>query len=179
VFRGPGKNIELRLLLAAQKHNLYHIVRVTGDDLLSDIWLIDEAIVSHREHNADYTYMKGVVYSCDIEIISYRAPETIVERAAVPDNTEYLTWYLNNATSFVLNLIEVQSDYSRDYRLTLDTNEDLQLFEYIFNELYKPGKPVDLRDALVLLGNIPDKAAINKQINPRLNPSELDTSMRI
>lgn len=178
-FRGPEINVALRLLMASKKYQIDHIVRVTGDDLLRDISLIDKAIISHRQNNADYTYMKGVVYSCDTEIISHRALETIVERASCPDNTEYLTWFLDDDTSFVVNQIQAPPEYSSDYRLTLDTIEDFELLEFIHNELYRPGSPVDLLEALALLDENPKIASVNMDIKPKLDRSEIDTSLRI
>lgn len=179
VFRGPDENVALRLLLASRKYNLDHIVRVTGDDLLRDIPLIDQAIESHLKNHADYTYMKGVVYSCDTEIISVRALETIVDRAACPENTEYLTWYLEDKTAFVHNEINAPSDYYRDYRITLDTIEDFKLLEALHEALYKPGCPIDLRRALCYMDEHPELAKINATIMPKLSRNDIDVSMRI
>ncbi|MDO8685462.1 MAG: N-acetylneuraminate synthase family protein [Clostridiales bacterium] len=179
VFRGPDENVALRLLLASRKYNLDHIVRVTGDDLLRDIPLIDQAIESHLKNHADYTYMKGVVYSCDTEIISVRALETIVDRAACPENTEYLTWYLEDKTAFVHNEIHVPSDYYRDYRITLDTIEDFKLLEALHEALYKPGHPIDLRCALRYMDKHPELTKINAAVRPKLSRNDIDVSMRI
>lgn len=178
-FRGPDENVALRLLLASRKYNLDHIVRVTGDDLLRDIPLIDQAIESHLKNHADYTYIKGVVYSCDTEIISVRALETIVDRAACPENTEYLTWYLEDETAFVHNEILAPSDYYRDYRITLDTIEDFKLLEALHKALYKPGCPIDLRNALCYMDEHPDLAKINAAIRPKLSRNDIDVSMKI
>lgn len=178
-FRGPDENVALRLLLASRKYNLDHIVRVTGDDLLRDISLIDQAIESHLKNHADYTYMKGVVYSCDTEIISVRALETIVDRAECPENTEYLTWYLEDETAFVQNEIRAPSKYYRDYRITLDTIEDFKLLEALYEALYKPGCPIDLIDALRYMDEHPDLAKINATIRPKLSRNDIDVSMKI
>lgn len=179
VFRGPDENVAHRLLLAGQKFGLDHVVRVTGDDLLRDVPLIDRAIESHLKNHADYTAMTGVTYSCDTEIISLRALETIVERAGYPENTEYLTWYLDDETAFVVNKFEAPSEYRRDYRLTLDTEEDLNLFKALHEALYRPGKPVDLREALNYMDQHPETARMNAHIRPKLSRSELDTSLKI
>jgi N,N'-diacetyllegionaminate synthase len=179
VFRGPDENVALRLLLASQKFNLDHIVRVTGDDLLRDIPLIETAIESHLKNHADFTYMKNVVYSCDSEIISVRALETIVERATCPENTEYLTWYLEDETAFVQNCIIAPDEYNRDYRITLDTVDDLRLFEEIYKALYKENQPIDLKSALLYLDEHPEIAKLNMAIKPKLSSKDLDVSLRI
>ena len=179
VFRGPDENVALRLLLASHEYGLDHIVRVTGDDLLRDIPLIDKAIESHLKSHADYSRMENVVYSCDTEIISVRALETIVERAACPENTEYLTWYLEDETAFVQNRIQAPAAYDRNFRITLDTIEDFKLLEAVYEALYKPGHPVDLLSALHFLDEHPEVAGINSTIQPKLSPSEIDVRLRI
>ena len=123
--------------------------------------------------------MKGVVYSCDTEIISFRALETIVDRSACPENTEYLTWYLEDKTAFVHNEIQAPTDYYRDYRITLDTIEDFKLLEALYEALYKPGCPIDLRDALCYMDEHPDLAKTNVTIRPKLSRNDIDVSMKI
>ncbi len=179
VFRGPEKNVALRLLLASKEFGLDHIVRVTGDDILRDINLIDSALISHLESHADYTYMEGVVYSCDSEIISVRALETIGERANVLKNTEYLTWYLDDESAFVCNKMVVDKKYWRDYRLTLDTIEDLELLDKVYSALYSEGKPIDLLSVLEFLDNNPAIAKVNETIEPKLAREDLDVSVLI
>ncbi len=179
VFRGPDKDVAKRLLLTAEKYNFDHIVRITGDDLLRDIELIDKAVSSHLENCADYTDMLEMVYSCGTEIISTRALKCIVERAADNDNTEYLSWYLDDETAFVQNRIEVPEVYKRDYRLTLDTEEDFELLTKIHEELYTDGNPVKLQEAIDYLDNNQNIASINKTITSKLNRTELNLEMKI
>lgn len=160
-FCGPNEDVAQRLLLALDQFQFDHFVRVTGDDLLRDIGLIDEAIIAHLEHRADYTCMEGVVYGGDSEIISRRALATIVERAAVPGNTEFLTWYLDEPSAFVMHRLKPGADYYRPYRLSLDTPQDLEVLQAVFEALYVPGHPVDLREALLWLDHHPALAISN------------------
>ncbi len=179
VFRGPDINVALRLQMAAKQYGFDHIVRVTGDDLLRDIPMIETAIANHLEANADYTAMDGMVYSCDTEIISYRALATVVERARKSENTEYLTWYLDDQSAFVQNRIRVPEVYSKPYRLTLDTESDFQVLNAIYEALYLPGKPVDLKEALKFLDQHPEIAALNAAITPKLTRQQLDLRVDI
>jgi len=166
-FRGADKNVALRLLQAAQKYNLDHFARITGDDTLRDIGLIDEAIVSHLKENADYTGMEKMVYGCETEIVSIRALETIIERASSPENTEYLTWYLEDTSVFKKNYISVPVEYQKDYRLTLDTQEDFELMTAIYEALYTPLHPIDLNDVIFWLDKHPNVAEINRNVKPK------------
>ncbi len=179
VFRGPDEKVADRLLFAAEKYQFEHIVRVTGDDLLRDIPLMEKAIESHLETNADYTDIEGVVYSCNTEIISTRALRAIVQRANAPENTEYLSWYLDDASAFVQNRVQAPDQYNRDYRLTLDTQEDFLVFEKIFSNLHKEGKPVELLEALDFLDKNPDVSKLNQAIFPKLKRESLDLLLRM
>lgn len=179
VFRGSNENVALRLLGAAREFGFEHIVRVTGDDLLRDVASVDAALESHLQNNADYTCMDNLPYGCDSEIISVRALEAIVERCVVPENTEYLSWYLDDPTAFVQNVYDAGATMMRDYRLSLDTEEDLAVFEAIFEALYKPPQVPALRDILAWLDAHPETAQLNKHIRPKLDRGSLDLTIKI
>ena len=52
------------------------------------------------------------------------------------DYSEYMTWYFqNNPEHFKLNFVELPANLVRDYRLTLDHDEDLQMFNLIHQKL--------------------------------------------
>jgi spore coat polysaccharide biosynthesis protein SpsF (cytidylyltransferase family)/sialic acid synthase SpsE len=178
VFRGSEEKVAERLLGTVRAFKFDHFVRVTGDDLLRDVGLIDEAVKLHLESHADYTDMKNITYGCDSEVISHRALATVVERATKIENTEYLTWYLDDASSFVCRSVD-GSKFATTHRLTLDTQEDFQVFTAIFDKLYQPGKCLELNDALHFLNQNPLIANLNQTIRPKFDRSELDVSIRI
>lgn len=178
VFRGEDENVARRLLDAARECNLDHFVRVTGDDLLKCSGLIDTAVASHLANGADYTYMKNVFYGGESEIVSVQALRIIVERAEEPQNTEYLSWYLDNNSVFRTNFIEAGSEYFRPYRLSLDTPEDLAVMVEIYHEFYRDGKPVDVLAALKWLDGHPEITSLNSQITPKLRREQINCKLR-
>ena len=47
-----------------------------------------------------------------------------------------MTWYMrNNPEFFSLNILDLPEELVRDYRLTLDYQEDLDMFNVLFNKL--------------------------------------------
>ena len=70
--------------------------------------------------------MKGVVYSCDTEIIvSERLKQSLTD-LHVPKIPNILHGILK--TKLLLSItIQAPTDYYRDYRITLDTIEDFKL----------------------------------------------------
>lgn len=150
VFRGSSLNIAKRLCDACLEHKLDHFVRVTGDDLLRDIDLIDLAINRHIENNSDYTYLSGSMIGLDSEIISKRAIKCIKERAQNPLGTEYLSWYLNDDSLLNINKIEVDNIYKGPFRFSLDTIEDYNFFNLIFQN-FDPMKNINIYDLIKFL----------------------------
>ena len=49
-FRGHPENVLLRFIEAAEEHSASHIVRITGDNPLTDPFLIDEMIEKHKNY---------------------------------------------------------------------------------------------------------------------------------
>ena len=52
--------------------------------------------------------------------------------------SEYMTFYfLNNKEFFKVNIVELPKNFVRNYRLTLDYKEDLEMFNKLFLSLKK------------------------------------------
>ena len=75
-----------------------------------------------------------------------------------------MTWYFqNNPEFFNLNTVELPAYLVRDYRLTLDYEEDLILFNRIHDHfIANDNKDYELNDILTFLDANPAIAAINK-----------------
>jgi spore coat polysaccharide biosynthesis protein SpsF (cytidylyltransferase family) len=179
VFRGSSSNVAGRLLGAVRQFGLDDFVRVTGDDPLRCVDLIDLAVESHLRHGADYTHMTGVFLGGDSEVVSARAVETVAERAVKSENTEYLSWYLDDRTVFAVNRMTVDAKYWRPYRLTLDTSEDLEVMRAVYDALYEPGKIVDSLEALEWLDRNEEIARINRDIRSPVDRRDLNLDLNL
>ncbi len=164
-FRGSLENVALRYLEASKYFAIDHFVRVTGDALLCDEVMVDKAIESHLYHSCDVTFMKNMPFGTHKEIASINALQTIVEKAEQPNNTEYLEYFLENDRYFSVNYVEADYEFDPQLRLTLDYEEDLQLFDKIYTHFFEIGNPkFSLKEALCWLGKNPDIASINKNM---------------
>ncbi|HEY7696788.1 MAG TPA: hypothetical protein VIE88_00155, partial [Vicinamibacteria bacterium] len=74
-FRGDEEDVLGRYLEVARKWNAEHVVRVTGDNPLTDLPLIESLSRRQLEADADYTYVPGDALLMGIlsEVISRRA----------------------------------------------------------------------------------------------------------
>ena len=74
-----------------------------------------------------------------------------------------MTWYFqNNKDIFKINIVNLPDHLVRDYRLTLDYQEDLDMFEALLKKL--KSKPITTRNIFKILDNNPEISAINSHI---------------
>ncbi len=150
IFRGDDINVSKRFLDAATKFKLDHIVRITGDDILRDNEMIDKAINDHLNSSADVTITTNMPYGTQTEIFNIKSIKTIMENAIVPENTEYLEWYLQNSRYFNIHYSRSNYHFDKKLRLTLDYKEDLIVFKKIF-ENFKNHSYFSINDVLKFL----------------------------
>jgi len=161
-FRGSLNNVALRYLEASNQYGLDHFVRVTGDSLLCDDVMVDKAIKDHLHSSCEVTFMKNMPFGTHKEIVSVNTIRTIVEMSEQPHNTEYLEYFLENDRYFSVNYVNADYEFDPQLRLTLDYEEDVELFDKIYSHFYDTGKPdFSLNEALKWLGRNPEIANIN------------------
>lgn len=166
-FRGSEKDVLSRFLGAADKEKADIIVRVTGDNILIDPIYLDKAVEYHISQKADYTSIQGLPSGVKCEVMSVPALKKIHRLAEAPQFTEYLTWFFTkNPSFFKIVDLPVEEKFNRpNFRLTLDTPEDLELLRIIFKNLYKKGEKPFLWPKIVeFLDKNPELLKINAEV---------------
>ena len=167
VFRGDEEDVLGRHLECARRFRAEHVVRVTGDNPLTDLETLERLVARHREQQADYTYVPGDALLMGIlsEVITTRALEWSWTRGEPRHRSELVTLYIKeNPTVFRIATAELPEGlYRPEYRLTVDEPEDVRLMQEIFARLDRPGHLVSTREAIALLDREPALAAINAQ----------------
>jgi len=168
VFAGDEDDVLGRYVELSRRWEADHIVRVTGDNPLTDLTLIHRLTALHLESGADYTYVPGDALLMGIlpEVISRRALETSHRDGEDRHRSELVTIYIKeNPSRFRVVRADIPSElYRPTYRLTVDEPEDLELMEKIFDRLYEPGRVLDTASAIHLLDEEPELARINTHI---------------
>ncbi|MEC1769912.1 aldo/keto reductase [Schinkia azotoformans] len=163
--RGDPDDVIDRYLGIARKLKIDIIIRVTGDCPYVSNDILQYLLQSHFEKGADYTTGKGAAVGTNIEIINVEALEKVKKYFPKAQYSEYMTWYFqNNPEHFELNIVNLPEKWCRNYRLTLDYEEDLILF----NEIEKYFKEQNIEYSIDHLFRYLDKNPQIAKINSHL-----------
>lgn len=178
-FRGSLENLSLRFYEAAKHYGIDHIARITGDDILRDEIMLDRAVESHLHESCDVTFTDNMPYGTSTEVFSLNTIKTILDTAIVPENTEYLEYYLGNDRYFSVNYVKSDYEFDTKWRLTLDYEEDFAFFNKIFEHFYQCNPKFTLQDVLSFLKEHPEVAEINRHKTVKYTKKDLNVKLRI
>jgi spore coat polysaccharide biosynthesis protein SpsF len=166
-FAGDEEDVLDRFIKAAYEFGADIVIRASGEDPLVDPEYLDLTVARHVNTGADYTSTKQLPAGVAIEAISTKALEKAHEMADNPEMSEYMTLYFKD-DFFKVQSIEVEEELRRpQYRLTVDTPDDLKLMREIYKALYRPGEILTLWEAVRYLDRHAELVEINKNRIPR------------
>jgi spore coat polysaccharide biosynthesis protein SpsF len=167
-FQGEEDDVLKRYIDCARNMDADHVVRVTGDNPLTDLETIERLVEAHLESGADYTYVPGDALLMGIlsEVISRPALERSWARGEAKHRSELMTLYIKeHPDEFKIKTVDLPDGlYRPQYRLTVDEAEDVELMQALFDRLQTPGKIVATREAIELLDREPGLAKINAHL---------------
>lgn len=173
--KGDPEDVIQRYLDIINKLSIDVIVRITADMPYVSNDILQILLASHFASGADYTVAKQAAVGTNLEIINTMALKKVKKYFPRAEYSEYMTYYFqNNPTHFHLNFVDLPENLIRDYRLTLDYSQDLEMFNHIENYFTKHKGVFSIIDLFQYLDDNPDIAAINEdcdlkyQTNPEL-----------
>jgi N,N'-diacetyllegionaminate synthase len=173
-FRGNPDDVIERFIKVADEECLDVVIRQTGDNIFISNEILKILLDSHFLKGADYTTARSAALGTNLEIINIGALKEVKKYFPEANYSEYMTWYFqNNPEYFDLNLVDLPSSLIRDYRLTLDYEEDLQMFKKLI-EVTGKGLEFNIYQIFETLDNNPEIAKINQhctvkyQTDPKL-----------
>lgn len=135
-WRGDPDDVIQRYLGACDQYGIDVVVRITADCPVVSPEITDFLLKSHFETGADYTGAKNCAVGSSPEIYNVEALRRVIALLGKAEYSEYMTWYMrNNADIFKVNLVDLPSELQRNYRLTLDYPEDLEMFARLYAAL--------------------------------------------
>jgi N,N'-diacetyllegionaminate synthase len=180
VFRGPSEDVLARLVGAIEGQPVDVALRVTGDDLLVDPEYVDLAIEHHGRVNAQYTDLKALPSGTEVEVFDADLLRLLAATARDRRGTEYLTTYIaRHRDQFETASAPVEPAHRRDWRLTLDTPEDLEVIRAFLSAMQAQDKALTYRldDVVAYFSAHPEVLARNAQVRQRQTPPDVCTEL--
>ncbi|MBN1057667.1 3-deoxy-manno-octulosonate cytidylyltransferase [Clostridium botulinum] len=144
VFQGEEKNVLKRYKDAADRFKGDIIVRITGDCPCIDYLIVDNVISYFKMYDYDYVRLdvpNSFIRGFDVEVFSRKALDKVYRNICTLSNEEELKDYKEHVTlymykhpnDFKIGIVKGEKQYNKDYRLCVDTQEDFELVQKIYN----------------------------------------------
>ncbi len=136
-FRGENYNVLKRFVDASRVYPAEFVVRITGDNPLTDFAAVWESFQLIKAKGADYSRPIGVPVGTAAEVIRTKALYSLYERSLTPELSEYMTYFFELAPFIKSELFQVGPDlWLPDLRLTIDYEKDLLVIEGLIKEFH-------------------------------------------
>ncbi|OWA36192.1 acylneuraminate cytidylyltransferase [Saccharibacillus sp. O16] len=169
-FRGNEDDVLDRYYQAAVLNQADIVVRVTSDCPLIDSEVLSDLVGFYKEHKYDYvsnTLKRSYPRGLDAEVLSFESLKVAHENASNQESREHVTPYVyNNPDLFSLYSYENAIDYS-EYRWTLDTAEDWDLIQKIYENLYRENEIFSWEKGIALMQQKPELYEINAGVEQK------------
>jgi spore coat polysaccharide biosynthesis protein SpsF (cytidylyltransferase family)/sialic acid synthase SpsE len=176
--KGDPDDVIKRYLGIIDKLGIDVVIRVTGDMQFVCDDILQLLLKSHFETGADYTTPAKAAIGTNLQIMNASAMRKVKEHFPSALYSEYMTFYFeNNPEHFKINRPELPAELVRDYRLTLDYAEDLQLFREIQKHFDESGREFSTTAMYDFLDANPEIAKINSTctLSYRTDPKLIET----
>ena len=179
--KGDPDDVIQRYLDIVRKLKVDVVIRVTADMPFIDNEIGQILLQEHFKNGSDFTSGSKAAVGTNVEILTASALEEVKCHFPSANYSEYMTWYfMNNQDHFKIHLVDFPDDLVRDYRLTLDYHEDLEMFNRIHEELKSKGE-YSIRDIFELLDANPEIPEINGHLTLKYRTDQelIDTLNRV
>ena len=159
VRRGSLDNVLARFLQVVDEFNPDTVVRLTGDNPLTDPDVIDLVVGAHNASSADYSSNSRVrtfPYGLDVECTRAGALRELTRFDLRPDELEHVTLGIYTRPEiFDINSVTQPVDHS-DLRWSVDYPADFEFAQSVYLELYESNPLFNQQDVLDLIDRRPE-----------------------
>jgi N,N'-diacetyllegionaminate synthase len=165
-YQGHPEDVMQRYIDVCEAYDLDVVVRITADMPFVDDEICSFLLEEHFKSGAEYTVGTDAAVGVNLEIFNVSCLKRIKAFFPNAEYSEYMTWYFqNNPDQVRIHKVDLPEIFVRPYRLTLDYEEDLTLFNEIHEEVLPlAGTEYTLRDVITYLDHHPEIAAINSHL---------------
>ena len=172
IYRGSEDDVLLRVLEAAKAFSGDIIVELTGDCPLLDPAMIDQVVRFYLDSDYDYvsnilerTYPRGF----DIQVFSTAVLDEVNRLTQDPADHEHVSLYIyEHPERYKLGGLRAPDALcAPDYRLCVDTPDDLEVIRKIYETLYPKNPAFSALDILNFMRQHPDIAELNSHVRQK------------
>lgn len=177
-FRGEELDVMSRFLEVSKLENADILVRVTGDNPLTDPIIMDQMIKSHITNKAEYTFTEDIPHGTRSEVIDRKAMMKCHKLIEDKNSTEYMSLMFNRPDFFKINRFQVTSEKLKrpDVSLTVDTEQDYEIVNKILKYFKKD--PHDLEEVIKCYDNLPSTLKRKKTDSHLQNLDRINVSFK-
>ncbi len=170
-FRGAENDVLDRYYKCAKVYNPDIIIRVTSDCPLLEPKLIDYWVSNMESDQIEFVEEEEELYTgFGLDIFSMKALEKMKKFSTEDKQKEHVIgYYLDNANEFSRKKYPLEESLKylyRPYRLTLDTLEDFNLINMLYEKLYK-NNFIDLKEVINFIDDNKDILNLNNNIKQK------------
>ncbi len=180
--KGHPLDVMQRYIDVIDKYKIDVFIRITADCPYVSNEIAEIMLKSHFETGADYSRPIEASIGTGLEIINTEAMKRVKTFFPSADYSEYMNLYFtNNPEHFKINKVKLPDELIRNYRLTLDYDEDLILFNKIQAHLDENKLESTLKNIYAFLDANIDISEINKGLEVKYltDKTLIDTLNRV
>tara|TARA_Y100000590_G_scaffold465793_1_gene639110 strand:- start:3916 stop:4620 length:705 start_codon:yes stop_codon:yes gene_type:complete len=135
IFFGSDKNVLKRIIDTSKKFNAKNIIRITGDNPLTDIKTMQKMIEKFSKKNLDYMYTNSLFPGLRSEIFNLNALIKCLSICEDPLSSEYLTYFFLRKKIFKIFCFKQQRfNFEKNLSITIDKPSDFKMLSKIINK---------------------------------------------
>lgn len=133
-FRGEDEDVLSRFITLTETFGFDIVVRLTGDNPVQDMEMIEKAIQYHINSCADLTTTTGLPLGMNIEVASGDALIRLKTKKLSKDDKEHVTLYIKQSDEFRKKTVEFDINPSyKKLRMTVDYPSDFAVLSFILS----------------------------------------------
>jgi spore coat polysaccharide biosynthesis protein SpsF len=170
-FRGSENDVLDRYYQCAKVYNPDIVIRITSDCPLLEPKLIDYWVSNMEKDKIEFVEEEKELYTgFGLDIFSMEALEKMKRLSTKDKQKEHVIgYYLDNSNKFSTKKYPLNEELKylyRPYRLTLDTVEDFNLINMLYEKFYK-NNFADLKDVVNFIDQNKDILSFNSDIKQK------------
>jgi spore coat polysaccharide biosynthesis protein SpsF len=134
-FRGDEENVLSRFIAISKQKKYDCVVRLTADNPIIDVCVLDQTITNHFIEKNDYTRTEGLPIGMNFEIISPNSLFDIENYKITDSEKEHVTLFIKNNNKYKKGVFypKVKVGFNK-LRLTVDYPSDYSLLSIILSQ---------------------------------------------